>query len=157
MVYDLKQEFKKQARDILNIDALREQVVRDLSAERMEVVKEQQRAKSVEKEKQRIEKLKDVDEYAYYEASEALEARVIHETEHSLRTSGMTKSGLDKGDSTPSNARPALFIRSASVIEEEKRKHRELQRGSTFRVIGLREEEDDAYRSYHASRTAKAQ
>lgn len=123
----------------------------------MEVVKEQQRAKSVEKEKQRIEGLKDVDEYAYCEASEALEARVIQEREHSLRTTGMTKSGLSKGDSRRSNARPALFIRSASLIEEEKRKHRELARGSTFRVTGLREEADDAYLSYHASRTAKAQ
>ena len=41
------------------------------------------------------------------------------------------------------------------MIEEERRKHREAHIKSTFKPAQLKEEEEDAFLTYHASRTAK--
>ena len=65
MAYDLKQEFKKQASEILRIEPLREEIVRAYSKEREAAAKEQQQTKSIERAKKKVEELRDADVEAY--------------------------------------------------------------------------------------------
>ena len=65
MAYDLKQEFKKQASEILRIEPLREEIVRAYSKEREAAAKEQQQTKSIERAKKKVEELRDADVVAY--------------------------------------------------------------------------------------------
>ena len=63
--YDLKQEFKKQANDILLIPSLTESIRKEISQEKKELIVQKKQTKSIEQERQRIERLKDRDFFAY--------------------------------------------------------------------------------------------
>lgn len=149
LAYDLKQEFKKQASEILRIEPLREQIVRAFSEEKEAAIKEQQRTKSVERERKRIRELRDVDAAAYEEALDQFEARKL-EQQLSLLSSVQQRDGATR----PGQA-PSLFVRAATMIEEERRKHQETRLRSTFKPAQLQDEEEDAFLAYHASRTVK--
>ena len=117
---------------------LTEEVIREINDTKEAAIMEKQQTKSLEREKQRIEKLRNADVIAYYDAVKTFETQ-SREREFEKQKSDLLN--IQQNEENYFLKSPQLFKQSADKIDEERKKFRDLSRMSTFKPAFLKEEE----------------
>ena len=123
------------------IPSLTESIRREISQEKKELIDEKKRSKSIEQERQRIERLKEKDLFAYEEAMNIFKEK----TNRHMKDNDATNRFAQALKLRIMKKRPSLFMKASEQIEVQ-RKMKQLQhKKSTFKVADKPVEEDDAY------------